>query len=164
MSYAANYNVFGDGWSTETPWNPGGVKGYTRIPSSFPDGLSNIIFYTEMFGSCCTGLIPITDPNNSNNNSALWAGSNTGFRPMVCHNYPYRENWDGLGYTQCLKFQVQPMWNKGCDPARAQSGHTGGINVCLGDGSVRFVGGSISPATWALACNPADGLVLPGDW
>jgi hypothetical protein len=24
MSYGANYNVFGDGWSTETAWNPGG--------------------------------------------------------------------------------------------------------------------------------------------
>src|SRR5262249_15656323 len=83
MSYAANYNVFGDGWSTETPWNPGGVKGYTKIQASFPDGLSNTVFYTEMYGSCATGLVPITDPDNSNNNSCLWAGSNSGFRPIV---------------------------------------------------------------------------------
>jgi hypothetical protein len=83
---------------------------------------------------------------------------------MFCHNYPYRENWDGTGYTQCLKFQAQPIWNKGCDPARAQSGHTQGINVCLGDGSIRFVAAGISPATWANACNPADGLVLGNDW
>ena len=163
-SYGANYNVFGDGWSTETTWNTGGVKGYTRIPGSFQDGLSNSVFYTEMFGSCATGVVPITDPDNSNNNSCLWAGSNSGFRPVVCHNYPYRENWDGQGYTQCLKFQIQPNWRNGCDPARAQSGHTAGINVCLGDGSVRFVGAGISPTTWANACNPADGIPLANDW
>jgi prepilin-type N-terminal cleavage/methylation domain-containing protein len=163
-SYGANYNVFGDGWSTETSWNPGGVKGYTKIQASFPDGLSNTVFYTEMYGSCATGLVPITDPDNSNNNSCLWAGSNSGFRPMVCHNYPYRENWDGKGYTQCLKFQVQPNWRSGCDPARAQSGHTQGINVCLGDGSVRFVSAGISATTWAIVCNPADGLTVPNDF
>jgi prepilin-type N-terminal cleavage/methylation domain-containing protein/prepilin-type processing-associated H-X9-DG protein len=163
-SYGANYNVFGDGWSTETTWNPGGVKGYTRIPGSFPDGLSNTVFFTEMYGSCATGLVPTTKADNVNNNSCLWAGSNTGFRPMVCHNYPYRENWDGKGYTQCLKFQVQPVWSNGCDPARAQSGHSGGINVCLGDGSVRFVSAGISATTWAIVCNPADGLVVPNDF
>src|SRR5207248_1227491 len=82
-SYGANYNVFGDGWATEAS---GVVKGNTRIPASFPDGLSNIVFYTEMYGSCATGLVPITKSDNSNNNSCLWAGSNTGFRPVVCHN------------------------------------------------------------------------------
>jgi prepilin-type N-terminal cleavage/methylation domain-containing protein len=163
-SYGANYNVFGDGWTTETAWNPGGVRGYTRIPASTPDGLSNTIFYTEMYGSCATGLIPLTEGNPYHNNSCLWGGSNSGFRPVVCHNYPYKENWDGKGYTQCLKFQVQPVWNNGCDPARAQSGHSGGIQVCLGDGSVRFVSAGVSAATWANACHPADGLVLAGDW
>ncbi len=162
-SYAANYNVFGDGWASE-PRNaaPGIVRGYTRIPASFPDGLSNIVFYTEMYGTCAV---------NGNLGGGwgelgccLWAGSNTAFRPVVCHNYPYRENWDGRGYTQCLKFQVAPNWRVGCDPARAQSGHPGGINVGLGDGSVRFVSGSISAATWANACHPADGIPLGSDW
>src|SRR5262249_19535225 len=152
-SYGANYNVFGDGWSTETNWNPGGVRGYTRIPSSFPDGLSNTVFYTEMYATCTTnGDLAAADP--SANTSCLWAAANSAFRPMLCHNYPFKENWDGTGYTCCLKFQVRPNWFNGCDPARAQSGHADGINVCLGDGSVRFVGASISPATWANACNP----------
>jgi len=160
-SYGANYNVFGDGWATEAS---GVVASNTSFQASFPDGLSNTVFYTEMYGSCATGAQPLTDPSNSNNNSCLWAGSNTGFRPVVCHNYPYRENWDGKGYTQCLKFQVQPVWSNGCDPARAQSGHTGGIHVGLGDGSVRFVGAGIAAATWAIVCHPADGLVVASDW
>jgi hypothetical protein len=140
------------------------VKGYTRIPGSTPDGLSNTIFYTEMYGSCATGLIPLTDPNNSHNNSNLWGGANSGFRPVVCHNYPYKENWDGTGYTQCLKFQVAPVWSNGCDPARAQSGHPAGIHACLGDGSIRFVSAGVSPAAWANACHPADGIPMPSDW
>jgi prepilin-type N-terminal cleavage/methylation domain-containing protein/prepilin-type processing-associated H-X9-DG protein len=41
--------------------------------------------------------------------------------------------------------------------------HTGGINICLADGSVRFVRQSISPATWAalITRNAGD---LPGDY
>jgi len=162
-SYGANYNVFGDGWSTETTWNPGGVKGYTQLPASFPDGLSNTVFYTEMFATCTTnGDLAVQD--TSTNTSCLWAGANSGFRPVVCHNYPYKENWDGTGYTRCLKFQVRSNWSNGCDPARAQSGHAGGINVCLGDGSIRFVGDGITATTWANACNPADGAPLGSDW
>ena len=164
MSYGANYNVFGDGVSTETPWVPGAVKGYTTIPASFPDGLSNTVFYTEMYASCATGLVPITDADGSNNASATWAGSNTGFIPMVCTNALGRRDWGGGGYLPCLKFQTQPNWRSGCDPARAQSGHSGGINVGMGDGSVRFVSASISATTWAQACNPQDGTPLGSDW
>src|SRR5262245_47847183 len=128
MSYGANYNVFGDGVTTETPWVPGGVKGYTKIPSSFPDGLSNTVFYTEMFASCATGLVPITDADGVNNASATWAGSNTGFIPIVCTNAIGRRDWAGGGYLPCLKFQVQPNYRNGCEPARAQSAPSGGFN------------------------------------
>jgi prepilin-type processing-associated H-X9-DG protein len=61
-------------------------------------------------------------------------------------------------------FQVQPNFMTGCDPARTQSPHAGGINCCLGDGSVRFVNSSISPTTWAQACNPIDGAALGSGW
>jgi hypothetical protein len=61
-------------------------------------------------------------------------------------------------------FQVQPDWVHACDSTRAQSPHAGGIDVCLGDGSVRFVSAGISPATWANACDPRDGAPLGSDW
>ncbi len=159
-SYGANYNVFGDGINSETPWNPNGVKGYTRLPGSFTDGLSNTVFFTEMYSTC---RLRSTEGAGTVATST-WYHSNSWLRPIVCTNAPYKEPWEINSYSQCLKFQVQPVWNNGCDPARAQSGHTGGINVFLGDGSVRFVGAGISPATWANACHPVDGLVLGGDW
>ena len=63
------------------------------------------------------------------------------------------------------KFLVQPMPFLGnCDPVRASSAHTNGINVCLADGSVRAVAPSISPRTWWRLVDPADGLTLGSDW
>ena len=157
-SYGANYNVFGDGINTETTWNPNGVKGYTKIPASTPDGLSNTVFYTEMYATCRLS------PTEGTVATSSWFQSNSWLRPIVCTNAAYKEPWEINGYSQCLKFQVQPMWNNGCDSARAQSGHTAGINVCLGDGSVRFVSAGVSAATWAIVCHPTDGLVAGSDW
>ena len=51
-----------------------------------------------------------------------------------------------------------PNFINSCDYQRPQSGHTGGLNVALGDGSVRFVSASVSAASWAAANDPRDGL------
>jgi prepilin-type N-terminal cleavage/methylation domain-containing protein len=50
------------------------------------------------------------------------------------------------------------------DPARFQSMHTGLINVCLMDGSVRSVTATLSQYSWNLALNPADGQVFDSTW
>jgi prepilin-type N-terminal cleavage/methylation domain-containing protein/prepilin-type processing-associated H-X9-DG protein len=46
----------------------------------------------------------------------------------------------------------------------ARSFHTGGVNLCLADGSVRFVRDSISLDTWRAVGTRAGGEVLGGDW
>lgn len=161
-SYGANYNVFGDGINTETTWNPNGPKGYKTL-GSYTDGLSNSVFYIEMYSTCVlTGAV-----NGSSAASSHWYHSNSWLRPLVCINYPFKENYDGSnppslpsGSTNCLKFQVAPVWSRGCDSARGQSGHIGGMNIGLGDGSVQFVSGSISDQVWANLCNPVDGVPL----
>jgi hypothetical protein len=38
------------------------------------------------------------------------------------------------------------------------------MNVGLGDGSVRFVRGTLDPTTWARLNDPRDGQTIPGDW
>jgi hypothetical protein len=61
-------------------------------------------------------------------------------------------------------FQIQPLAFGGCDPSRPQSSHATGMNVGLGDGSVRFLSPDINPTTWARACDPQDGQPLASDW
>jgi prepilin-type N-terminal cleavage/methylation domain-containing protein len=50
------------------------------------------------------------------------------------------------------------------DKSRLQSFHTNAVIVCMGDGSVRVVNGSITQGTWYSAINPADGIPLGADW
>ncbi|HYH68848.1 MAG TPA: DUF1559 domain-containing protein [Urbifossiella sp.] len=42
--------------------------------------------------------------------------------------------------------------------------HTGGSNVCMGDGSVRFIRESMALSTLMTLCARADGKPIPGDW
>ncbi len=150
-NYAANYLVFGD------PDN-GSTEGAARIPSSFPDGTSNVIIHTERYGTCGTA----GDPNAASVYGNLWCDSNTVWRPTFCVNDVSQT--PSPGYTRCLRFQVRPDWITECDSSRAQSPHLEGINICRGDGSVRFVSPSISDDTWANVCDPRDGAVLDKDW
>jgi prepilin-type N-terminal cleavage/methylation domain-containing protein len=155
-NYAANYFIFG---------NPNGAdqtkreQGANRIPAVFPDGSSNVIVYTERYGTC--GMSGV--PNDSTTYGNLWSDSNSVWRPVFCINnlskYPTT-----AGYPACLSFQVQPNWITGCDSQRPQSPHGNGIYIGLGDGSVRFVAAGISNATWASACDPRDGVPLGADW
>jgi hypothetical protein len=151
--YAANYFVFG---------NPGGtsdyvcVQGRNRLPASIPDGLSNTIFFSEVYASC--GLWG----DSSYAAASLWADSTLPWRAIMCHNTTFKNV--NPGYAPCNLFQVQPQMFTTCDPSRPQTGHTAGINAALGDGSVRFISQSISATTWALACDPQDGLPLGPDW
>jgi len=80
------------------------------------------------------------------------------------------------------KFQVQPIpdgkvrisasrssgQDTSCDPLRAQTGHTGGMVVCLADGSVRTLGLSISDKTWwqlvRYVLRPDATDILGNDW
>jgi hypothetical protein len=54
-------------------------------------------------------------------------------------------------------FQVRPAE---CDPALPQTPHAEGIQVGMGDGSVRLVGRGVSPGTWFAAHTPAGGETL----
>jgi prepilin-type N-terminal cleavage/methylation domain-containing protein/prepilin-type processing-associated H-X9-DG protein len=155
-NYAANYLAFGNPNGSSTTMRREATK---HIPASFPDGTSNVIFFTERYGTCGTSGVA----NSSSTFGNLWSDSNSVWRPIFCINNFSKEP-TSAGYIACGKFQVQPRWLNSCISYLAQSPHTGGINVCLGDGSVRFVNGAISDTTWARACDPQDGNPLGSDW
>ncbi len=147
--YGGNNYVFG---------NPtgGNARGENKF-SNITDGLSNTVFFAEKYGTCGT----TGDINNLH--GSLWADSNPEWRPG--YNLGSGKGGGGLAnYPLAPMFQVGPNFMTTCDYERAQGAHTGGINVGMGDGSVRFVRAGIDPATWARANDPQDGNALGGNW
>jgi prepilin-type N-terminal cleavage/methylation domain-containing protein/prepilin-type processing-associated H-X9-DG protein len=179
-SYGGNFLVFGgvgnkdtrpSSANFETVWD-----GRAKIPATFQDGTSNTIVFAEMFARC-------ESPASGSPGGNWWMrgvffGSQTS--PNVKDtddSFPGDRlssvfgggvSVSGLIFFQgpASMFQTQPIPPIGnCDRRiRTSSGHTGGMNVGLGDGSVRFLSSSLSPNTWAQALTPAGGEVLNSDW
>lgn len=142
-NYAGNYYAFGDP-------NLGTMEGKNTIPSTFTDGTSNSILFAEVYATCGTsGDINLLY-------GTLWADSNSIWRPVFGTNTNTKTP-AGAGYPQVLKFQVLPRFDTTCDAARAQSSHVGGIQVCMGDGAVRFLSQSMDDRVWGYLCDPRDG-------
>jgi prepilin-type N-terminal cleavage/methylation domain-containing protein/prepilin-type processing-associated H-X9-DG protein len=152
-NYGSNYYVFGNPWATNSALR---VQGANRL-SKFLDGTSNTIVFSEMYATC-GWTNDITFMYGS-----LWADSNSIWRAVFCTNSTAKDP-AAAGYPACFKFQVAPNWRTACDPSRPQSGHAGGMNICMLDGSVRFVSGNVSTTVWANACDPRDGTPLPQVW
>ena len=152
--YGANNYVFGD--------PPGGRTyplGRKDLNASVPDGLSNTVFFAELYATCGnTGNLLASSTYGS-----LWADANSVWRPGF--NLGTSKGGGGVTtYPAAPKFQVQPHYLNNCNFQVPQTPHTGGILVGLGDGSVRSLSGSVSDVTWQRATDPRDGGVLGNDW
>jgi prepilin-type N-terminal cleavage/methylation domain-containing protein/prepilin-type processing-associated H-X9-DG protein len=146
-NYAMNFLVFGNG-------STGSVHYAGAWPASVADGTSNTVFYGEIYGTCGQGGGNV---NSGNVFGSLWADGNSVWRPGMCAG---GSKAGVAGYPACPMFQVQPLAFSTCDPWRASSAHLGGMNVAMGDGSVRFVTANVNATTWARACDPRDGNPL----
>jgi prepilin-type N-terminal cleavage/methylation domain-containing protein/prepilin-type processing-associated H-X9-DG protein len=131
-----NYLANYNAWGTGL----GGVYTPPVNLASITDGLSNTVLFGEGYADCDTiGRI------------ALYS--------WYYHNFGL--DWYQIANTKM--FQDRPA-GKDCDNWRAQSGHRGGMNVALADGSVRQVSAGVSQRTWTYALLPQDGLPLGPDW
>jgi prepilin-type N-terminal cleavage/methylation domain-containing protein/prepilin-type processing-associated H-X9-DG protein len=148
-NYATNYYVFGDP-------RRGNVEGANRM-SDLTDGLSNTVFCAEVYATCGW----TNDINFMY--GGLWADSNSVWRSVFCTNTS-NKNPNQKGYPPCLRFQAAPKWQTECDPSRAQSPHSSGMNCCFGDGSVHFIKPYVEEAVWARLCDPQDGEAIAGQW
>ncbi len=145
--YGGNNYVFGD------PKN-GSTVSEANLTAAVKDGLSNTIIFSEMYGTCGNG----GNIDGTATWGSLWADANSVWRP----GYNLGPSKNGVyGFPASPMFQVQPHFYNTCLPDRPQSGHSTGMNVCLGDGSVRFVNGTMNPTTWALLNDPQDGQAIP---
>jgi prepilin-type N-terminal cleavage/methylation domain-containing protein len=158
-SYAANGQVFAANFGANFVPGNGGGSGTARIPATFQDGTSNTIVFAEKYGDCGGNTGSGT---NGNNGGSLW------YRNNFASTYgPYfNARAEAVPYP-ANTFLVQP--NPFNDTSKClfylpSTGHTGGMQVGLGDGSVRNVSPSISPATFWAASTPAAGDLLGSDW
>ncbi len=150
-NYAGNNYVFGD-----PP--KGSTIGAAKLPGAVPDGMTNTIFFEEVYGTCGTsGQLTLLW-------GSLWADANSVWRPGVNLGSSKGGGSELASYPKSPMFQVGPSFINACDPQRAQSAHPGGLNVGLGDGSVRFVGQGINDDVWAAVNDPRDRAVVGNNW
>jgi prepilin-type processing-associated H-X9-DG protein len=141
------------------PWQ-GCNNYYAMIQSSFPDGLGNTILYVDKYTYCTSSESKVGGQEQNCDNPQC--GGQNWSDPELDYFTP-TFGWFAQGPLANM-FQIMPNYTAACDPMRSSSGHTGGINVSMGDGSVRLIARGISPNTWFMALIPNDGNPLGSDW
>jgi hypothetical protein len=160
---------------------------YPTLKNSFRDGTSNTVLFGELMALC-------PNPNGNNTATegrmvwpavnlttgdpiAYWPLENTGvpssmFPPapnsIFATTYSTAKVADpanGNALSWRLP-QVTPTVGVGgtCSPLTFNSGHTGVVQVVMGDGSVRGVTADLSMVTWNAVLTPAGGEVIGSDW
>jgi prepilin-type processing-associated H-X9-DG protein len=150
-NYAANYLAFGKPLGNTSHVRREGGKAV--IPRTFLDGTANTVIHAERYGTCGTSG---GNANASTTFGNLWLDSNSVWRPVFCINQTSKDP-ASAGYIACGTPQVNPKPFVNCDSTRTQSGHPSGMNICLADGSSRFIRGTVSATVWQRVCDPRDG-------
>lgn len=123
-----------------------------RVPTSMPDGSSTTAMAYERYAVCKGpgetsvvmnpwGVLPV----DANSAIAYWSAK--------------ANQEDG----RWARFQMQPRAAE-CDATRTQSIHSPGMNVLMGDASVKLVAPSVSHTTWHAAVTPDGKDKVGDDW
>ena len=150
-------------------------QGKVRIPADFTDGTSNTILHAEKYARCTNTDMapPFRDGGNA------WAFATSAVFPWLPPpmNFPGKALLPGFAIPALASrgvpkvigpksiFQVDPDPFLGnCDPTRASTAHTSGMQVGLADGSVRNLSANMSGDTWWAAVTPKGDEVQGSDW
>ncbi len=98
------------------------------------------------FYQACNAIPGTTAANVSNNNGAYWAFT----MPYTTANtsYFHFNTPNKLSCSPANGYEGDPNWAGSLAAITATSNHSGGVNVCFGDGSVKFIKNSIAVNTW----------------
>src|SRR5262249_20866205 len=129
-----------------------GLGGPAEPPSSPAPGLQSasrqvltLAGSTVTTDAACAAGLANPGAYWSNIRGARWVNGHYADANYNHHLLPNDSRWD------CNNVSHNPA------QAAARSQHTGGVNVLLGDGSVRFVTNGISPTTWQALATRAGG-------
>lgn len=170
-SYGANAAVFGNC----VPNNPSAgsftiaAGGGTKLPTDIPDGTSNTIFWTDKLAFCqgagVNGGTVWAEPGNVN--GAMYMALVPPVLPSasIITLTPTSSSYAIYGNAVLGQPQVAGIASpSACSFALPSSGHTGVLQVGMGDGSVRSVDQAIALYTFSVALIPNDKLLMGPDW
>jgi prepilin-type N-terminal cleavage/methylation domain-containing protein/prepilin-type processing-associated H-X9-DG protein len=163
-SYGANFYVFGNAsLITSAPQdeylNPFNAwQGKPVIPTTFPDGTSNTLLFADKYSGCGANTSGVAIYGS------IWWHASGYVGPYFAIPFFGGSLYEASASIVYLWQQQPSPWQTSCNHELASSGHPGGINVLLADGSGRFLANGMSQTTWSHACNPNDGEVLGQDW
>jgi hypothetical protein len=171
-SYGLTLDKITDGTSNTIMW----VEGYSKCKTSY------YYDYSQYYGAgsyykydyAYTRVWNYDPLNYSYEYTYRYQSPNPQANPPVPYIYEY--SYIGTLYPyfyaygstdsktgQTVPFEVKPS-PENCYYAGAQATTSGGLLVCLCDGSVRSVSPSISLTTWQAAGTPSSGDLLGNDW
>jgi prepilin-type N-terminal cleavage/methylation domain-containing protein/prepilin-type processing-associated H-X9-DG protein len=125
----------------------------TRI-TSITDGTSNTLMMSEYLKAWSH------DDND-------WRGdmyNDDGTNHFMTLTTPNSTVADVVNWAIQTSDPLMPVSTNGAQFNAARSHHTGGVNVCMADGSVHFVSDGISLATWAAMGTMAGGDIIGSDF
>ncbi len=167
---------------TKVTTTAGVMKGFVSSPmfaanygasyGQVTDGLSNTIMLAELRA----GKSPL-DPRGvwalGFPSSSIVNAGRAAYNPTPNNNLG-DSGHDGDEIQTCFKFwtpTIGTVDGLGCildgnlmTSGMSRSMHIGGVNVCMGDGSVRLLASSINEQTWCFLISKADGQVIANDY
>jgi hypothetical protein len=171
--YVANAQVFG--------------IGSPKVPGTFPDGSATTGLFYERYARCQgnTTSTPTNPNGTTTSGKGYWdwggdiyirwtrANATEAHSPVCYFGMPQagdgRCTNDGLTASipslinPFMKFQAQPPLTS-CIPTTTQSMHSPGMNVLMGDASVKLVAPSVTATTWHASITPNSKDVVGPDW
>lgn len=139
-NYAANFLVFG----TYTPAFGGGFTfGQNRFPDYVRDGTTKTIFFTEKYEWCEGASVAASG-------GSAWSTANS-------NNFYPHFGMSIVGGAWQFDPTLLPLGRPAigqCDYRKPTAGHAAGINVCMGDASVKNVSFSVTAGSWNAAVTP----------
>jgi prepilin-type N-terminal cleavage/methylation domain-containing protein/prepilin-type processing-associated H-X9-DG protein len=113
--------------------------------------------------AACVALNPIGLTGDTNQNSYGGRTWITGYYTATRYNHLIPPNGVSCVYNNISAATIETATNQCPTASTASSRHSGGVNLLLADGSIRFIKNSVNIATWSALGSKNGGEVISAD-